>query len=200
MLLTGLVSGLLRRYELAQIRREQAEHAAAGRLAMGRGSYGHFRLIVYPGDDEVRVTIGRYCAIAQEVLFMPGGNHRLDWASGYPFRGRYRLPGAFEDGHPASRGPITVGNDVWIGHGARVLSGATIGNGAVVGAAAVVAGEVRPYAIVVGNPAREVRRRFTDEQIERLERLAWWDWPEQRVVESVDLLNGPVEEVLAQAA
>jgi acetyltransferase-like isoleucine patch superfamily enzyme len=166
---------------------------------VGRGSYGDFRVIAYAGDDDLGVTIGRYCAIGQDVLFMPGGNHRVDWASGYPFRGRYRLPGAFEDGHPASGGPITVGNDVWIGRGARILSGTTIGNGAVVGASAVVAGDVRPYAIVVGNPALEVRRRFRDEQIEALERLAWWDWPEQRVVESAGLLNGPVEELLAQA-
>lgn len=118
-----------------------------------------------------------------------GGNHRPDWVSTYPFRFMLDLPGALEDGHPATKGDIEVGHDVWIGRGARIMSGVTVGNGAVVGAAAVVAGDVRPYAIVVGNPAREVRRRFGEEAIAALERIAWWDWPDERIVEAVPLLS-----------
>jgi acetyltransferase-like isoleucine patch superfamily enzyme len=195
---TRLIDGLVERHEQRRARREQAAHVAAGRLSIGLGTYGPFRLLVHRGDENTRVTIGRYCAIGRDVLFIPGSNHRVDWASSYPFRVRYQLPGRFEDGHPASRGPIVVGNDVWIGHGARILSGVRIGDGAVVSAAAVVATDVRPYAIVAGNPAREARRRFSDEQVEALERLAWWDWPEQRILDSVALLNGPVEALLAR--
>jgi acetyltransferase-like isoleucine patch superfamily enzyme len=72
------------------------------------------------------------------------------------------MSGAFQDGHPTTKGDIVIGNDVWIGRGATVLSGVHVANGAVIGAKAVVTQDVRPFAIVVGNPAREVRRRFTD--------------------------------------
>jgi hypothetical protein len=67
----------------------------------------------------------------------------------------------------------------------------TIGDGAVIGAGSVVARDVRPYAVVVGNPASEVSRRFTDEQIDALERLRWWDWPIERILEQVPLLCSP---------
>jgi hypothetical protein len=108
------------------------------------------------------------------------------------------LPGAFEDGMPASRGPIIIGNDVWIGRNAMILSGVTVGNGAVVGAEAVVTRDVRPYAVVAGNPAREVRRRFTDEQVDALQELRWWDWPDSGIRDVVHLLNGaPVDELIA---
>ena len=100
------------------------------------------------------------------------------------------LPGAGADGHPTTRGDITIGNDVWIGRGATVLSGVTVADGAVIGAGAVVAKDVPPYAIVVGNPARVVRYRFSDEVIEALLRIRWWEWPdaviEQRVSELCD--------------
>ena len=99
-------------------------------------------------------------------------------------------PGAYADGHPHSKGDIEIGHDVWIGREARVLSGVRVGDGAVIGAYAVVARDVRPYAIVVGNPAREVRRRFTDAQCEALLAIAWWNWPEERILANIDQLNG----------
>ncbi|MBP0618123.1 DapH/DapD/GlmU-related protein [Jiella mangrovi] len=72
---------------------------------------------------------------------------------------------------------VKIGHDVWIGHGATILPGVTIGNGAVVGAGAVVSRDVAPYTIVGGVPARLIRRRFSETVAERMERLAWWDWP-----------------------
>src|SRR6202035_4147784 len=87
-------------------------------------------------------------------------------------------------------GDVKIGNDAYIGRGAMVLSGVTIGDGAVVGARAVVTRDVRPYAVVVGNPAREVRRRFSDEVVEALLRIRWWDWPDEVVAERVHELNG----------
>jgi virginiamycin A acetyltransferase len=71
------------------------------------------------------------------------------------------------------------------------MSGVTIGDGAVVGTKAVVTKDVRPYAIVGGNPAREIGRRFSDEQVEALLRIRWWDWPTEKVAEHVDLLSNP---------
>lgn len=159
---------------------------------MGRGSYadGGPEVIRYQGDNEA-VTIGAYCSIAAGVKFFPGGNHRADWVSTYPFRVKLTLPGAYTDGHPYSKGPITVGNDVWIGRDATILSGVTIGDGAVIGANSVVTKDVRPYAVVVGNPAHEVRRRFTDAQVDELLAIRWWDRSEEEIAEWVPLLSSP---------
>jgi carbonic anhydrase/acetyltransferase-like protein (isoleucine patch superfamily) len=101
------------------------------------------------------------------------------------------LPGAHEDGFTHGRGDIVVGSDTWVTNGVTVMSGVTIGDGAVVGTKAVVAKDVRPYAVVVGNPAREIRRRFSDEQVDALLRIRWWDWPTEKVKEHVELLTSP---------
>ncbi len=146
------------------------------RLTMGRCSYGDPLVATFPGDS-AHVRIGAFCSIGPDVILMDGGDHRTDWVSTFPFRARLGLPGAYEDGHPRSRGDIEVGNDVWIGRGARVRSGVSIGNGAVVASYAVVTRDVRPYAVVAGVPAREVRRRFSDEHVQALQRIAWWEWP-----------------------
>jgi acetyltransferase-like isoleucine patch superfamily enzyme len=167
-------------------------------LTMGRHSYGKPYVRAYRAD-KARVSIGNFVSIAEEVTFLVGGEHRPEWVTTFPLRAMLRLPGAWADGHPATRGEINVGHDVWIARGSTILSGVTIGNGAVIGASSVVRRDVRPYAIVMGNPAREVKRRFNDEQVEQLEALRWWDWPDERIKASVDLLNGAsVEEFLAQ--
>ncbi len=166
---------------------------------MGTQSYGDPLVLAYEGDT-ARVTVGAYCSLGQDVTFMVGGAHRVDWVSTFPFRARYGMPGAFTDGHPATRGDIVVGSDVWIARDALVLSGVTVGHGAVVASRSVVTKDVRPYAVVAGNPAREVRRRFPDEQIDALLRIAWWDWPEGRVLEHVDsLCAGDVDAFIRRA-
>jgi acetyltransferase-like isoleucine patch superfamily enzyme len=167
----------------ARLVRDVVEQAlySSERLTMGRCSYGEPLVATFPGDT-ARVRIGSFCSIGPDVILMDGGDHRTDWISTFPFRARLELPGAYEDEHPISRGDVEIGNDVWIGRGARVRSGVKIGDGAVVGAYAVVTRDVRPYAVVVGVPAREVRRRFTDEQVQALRRIAWWEWPMDAIV------------------
>lgn len=170
----------------------------AARLTMGRHSYAKPRVIAYPWDT-AHITIGAFCSISPDVTFMLGGNHRPSCVSTYPFRIRLGLPGAEEDGSAASKGDIVVGNDVWIGSGAVILSGVRIGDGAVIGARAVVASDVRPYAVVVGNPAREIRRRFSDPQVAALLEIAWWDWPMDRILEHVPELCSPAVDAFIAA-
>jgi acetyltransferase-like isoleucine patch superfamily enzyme len=171
----------------------------AGVVVMGRYTIGAPKVRTFAGDTS-RVFIGSFGLIGERVEFIPGGLHRADWVSTFPFRWIFRLPGALEDGHPTTKGDIVIGNDVWICTGALVLSGVTIGNGAIVGADAVVTSDVRPYAVVAGNPAREVSRRFSDEQIDALERICWWDWPIEAILQRVDLLCSPDVDALIKIA
>ena len=152
-----------------------------------------------------RLIIGRYCAIASGVRFlMPGANHADLGPSTFPF-GIFGEPWAERTmdlvmGAP-SRGDTVVGNDVWLGYQALVLPGVTIGHGAIVAAASVVAADVPPYAIVGGNPARVVRRRYEDHDVERLLRAAWWDWPVELVTEHArTIMSGAPEELERIAA
>ena len=82
-----------------------------------------------------------------------------------------------------SRGDTVVGNDVWFGYRATVMPGVGIGDGAIIAAGAVVTSDVPPYTIVGGNPAKVIRRRFDDADVDRLRRAAWWDWPVGLVTE-----------------
>jgi acetyltransferase-like isoleucine patch superfamily enzyme len=173
---------------IGTLRRDEA--VAAGRVVIGPHSYGTFRVRIGKGERG-RVQIGDYCSIAQGVEFSLGGNHRVDWVSTYPFRVILGMEGAWTDGHPRPEGEIVVGNDVWIGAEALILPGVTIGDGAVIAGRAVVTRDVAPYAIVGGVPAREIRRRFSDEQIKGLLELQWWSWPEEVVRAHVDLLSSP---------
>ena len=125
-----------------------------------------------------KLTIGRFCQIADGVLFITASaNHRYDGFSSFPFA---VFDGGFDEARASLPGPgadTVIGHDVWIGQGARTLPGARIGSGAIIGAGAVVAGQVPPYAVVVGNPGRVMRRRFDDRTIAQLLEVAWWDWP-----------------------
>ncbi len=183
-------------YTLRQETMTWEELSSSGRLRIGRHSYGRPTVFVYPGD-EGGISIGSFVSIAHGVEVFVGGNHRIDWVSTFPFRFVFDLPGSLEDGLPASKGNIVVGSDVWIGKGAKILSGVVIGDGAVVGAYSVVSRSVRPYAVVVGNPAREVKRRFTDEHVDALQRAAWWDWAMEDIMAAVPLLSSPkVDELI----
>ena len=135
------------------------------------------------------VTVGKYSSINGGTRILLGGGDHPDWVSTYPFRIRYDLPGAYGDNQPSSRGPITIGNDVWIGYDVVIQSGVTIGDGAVVATGSMVPKDVAPYAMVGGNPAKQFNWGFDEPSREALLRIRWWDWPDEKVLANVDLLN-----------
>jgi hypothetical protein len=90
---------------------------------------------------------------------------------------------------PITNGDVVIGNDVWIGSNATIMSGVTIADGAVVGTDSCVTRDVRPYAIVAGNPAIELRLRFDDATIGRLLEMRWWEWSDERIGANADLLS-----------
>jgi len=123
------------------------------------------------------VDLGRYCAIARETVFQEP-NHEMAQPS-LQIRLYDRLLDS--DLRPASKGPITVGSDVWIGARATILSGVEIGDGAVIGAGAIVTDDVDPYAVVAGVPAKRIKWRFPEPVREKLLDLEWWEWDERTI-------------------
>ncbi len=89
---------------------------------------------------------------------------------------------------PKTKGDVVIGNDVWLGNGAFILSGVTIGDGAVIGARSVITRNVAPYSITAGNPAKLYRFRFDEQQIAELLKIAWWEWPFEKIKEAWPLL------------
>ncbi len=130
------------------------------------------------------LKIGKYCSIAGDVTIYLGGEHHTDWISTYPFNKIFSEANHIE-GHPWSRGDVIIGNDVWIGTGAFIRSGVTIGSGAVIGAKSVVTKNINPYEIVVGNPAKPIKKRFSDEVISDLLSIEWWNWPHEKITEEI---------------
>ena len=149
----------------------------------------------YPECNGDRLVIGKFCSIACGAKFLfNAANHALGSLSTYPFpifleewgleADAASIAGAWDN-----RGDIVIGNDVWIGYEAVILSGVTIGDGAIVASRAVVTGDIPPYTIVGGIPARTIRRRFSDEMIAKLLEVKWWDWPEEKIKENLTAIQ-----------
>ncbi|MFP1915312.1 Vat family streptogramin A O-acetyltransferase [Lonsdalea quercina] len=138
----------------------------------------HFPFI---GD---KLIIGKFCAIAKGVQFiMNGANHKLSGFSSFPF---YIFGNGWEKATPQPgdlpyKGDTIIGNDVWIGYKALIMPGVKIGNGAIISSMAVVTTDVPAYTIVGGNPAKVIKKRFSDEIVAELEQLAWWDWSVEKI-------------------
>ena len=145
----------------------------------------HFPFI---GD---KLIIGKFCAIAKGVQFiMNGANHKLAGFSTFPF---YIFGNGWEKAMPKPgdlpyKGDTIIGNDVWIGYKALIMPGVKIGNGAIISSQAVVTTDVPAYTIVGGNPAKVIKKRFPDEVVAELEKLAWWDWPIDQITKHLSAI------------
>ncbi len=157
----------------------------------------------YPECNHDKLIIGKFCSIACGAKFIfNAANHTLGSLSTYPFPiyfEEWELPtdvGSIAQAWD-NHGDIVVGNDVWIGYEAVILSGVTIGDGAIIGTRALVTKDVPPYTIVGGTPAKPIRKRFDDETIEKLRRLSWWDWDEEKIRRSLPaIMSGELDALL----
>ncbi|MEO0752077.1 MAG: CatB-related O-acetyltransferase [Pseudomonadota bacterium] len=150
---------------------------------------------------EAKLIIGKFCQIAHGVTFITSeANHRYDGFSTYPFAVFDGGIGSDRPSLPKDSADTVIGHDVWLGRGAKVLPGAQIGPGVIVGAGAVVGGKVAPYSVIIGNPARVIRKRFEDAVIQRLLALAWWDWPIETILSHEAAICGADLSILEAAA
>ena len=150
----------------------------------------------YPINHE-RLIIGKFCSIACGTKFLFNcANHTLRSPSTYTF------PLFYEDWNLEksnvsdawdNKGDIIIGNDVWIGYEAIIMAGVHIGDGAIIATRAVVTKDIPPYTIVGGIPANPIRKRFSDDIIQKLEILKWWDWPIEKIHQKLPyILNGDI--------
>ena len=157
------------------------------RTKVSECSFGDYSYIVSDADI-IYATVGKFCSIAAHTRINPG-NHPLERVALSHFTYRSSAYGLGEDDAEFFQWRrdhhITLGHDVWIGHGAILLPGVSVGNGAAIGAGAVVSKDVPPFAIVVGVPGRVLRYRFAPEIIAALERIAWWDWPHEKLAKGL---------------
>ena len=149
------------------------------------------------------VIIGNFVGFADNVSIDTGGEHNMKAITTYPFH-HFDMFKKYVEGMPnnsaLSKGPVVIGNDVWVGEGARILSGVTIGDGAVIGSRAVVTKNIPPYAIAVGVPAKVLKYRFSPEVIEKLLRIKWWNWPIQKILDNARVLVSEDLEALFRIA
>ncbi len=132
--------------------------------------------------DTATLTIGAFCSFAEGSKILLASEHRPEWITTYPLPLlNHDLPNIQEC--VGTKGDVIIGSDVWVGMHAIILSGVTIGDGAVIGAGAIVTKDVEPYAIVAGNPARLIRFRFEPEVCNALQKIAWWNWPIEKIKE-----------------
>lgn len=141
-----------------------------------------------------RLIIGKFCSIATGVKFMMGGTqgHNYEWISAYPLDflddnfDNYNL--VAPKGHKF-KGDTLIGNDVWIGAESMIMPGVQIADGAVIGARSLITKAIGPYEIWAGNPARLIKKRFTEEEIHKLLKIKWWDWDLNKIKKNLALIR-----------
>jgi virginiamycin A acetyltransferase len=121
---------------------------------------------------------------------MNGANHLTDAITSYPFAiFGHEWEHAMDGKQYPNKGNTVIGNDVWIGYHSTIMAGVKVGDGAIIGTNSNVTKDVEPYTIVGGNPAKEIRKRFTLEQIKILLDLQWWNWKIEKITSNLHHLT-----------
>lgn len=156
-------------------------------LKIGRGTvtFSKDSLHVYCWDPKVKVHIGRYCAIADKVNIIAGGEH--DIKSLMVVHYIWDIDKYYDKAYAGAKGDVEIGSDVWIAFNTVILSGVKIGHGAVIGAGSVVVKDIPPYAVAAGNPAKVIRYRYSKSEIEKLLKIKWWNWTEEKIESNLKL-------------
>lgn len=186
----GLREPRLRDYWPEKKRRDQAPLLG---IEIGRYSYGADleRMNHYRVEDEP-LTIGSFCSIGPDVAFFAHTDHSIERTTTAPphFFGATKAEGYL------FKGPIIVGNDVWIGQRSMIMANVRIGDGAVISAGSVVTKDVAPYTVVGGVPAVLIKARFPVEVVRGLLEVSWWDWDHDKLRANRDVLTGRPEALL----
>ena len=148
--------------------------------------------------NQDRLINGKFCSIACGAKFLfNSANHTLKSLSNYTFPLFFEEWGLDKKNVVSAwdnKGDIIIDNDVWIGYEAVIMAGVHIGDGAVIAARAVVTKDVPPYTIVGGTPAKKIRMRFEAETIAKLQQIQWWNWPVEKIRQSLPyIMNGTVD-------
>ena len=138
-----------------------------------------------PGQE--KLYMGRFCSIGERVEFIINRDHDYKCVTSSMLSNKYIFP--WKPANLIQKGDIVIGNDVWIGMDVRILHGVTIGDGAVIGAGAIVTNDIPPYAIVAGNPAKLIKYRFSQDIIDKLLKIQWWNWPLYKVYDNMSELD-----------
>ncbi len=148
-----------------------------------------------------KLIIGKFCMIASDVKFiMNGANHLTNSLTTYPFAifgngWEHAMDGKI---YP-QKGNINIGNDVWIGYNATIMAGVTIGDGAIIATNSTVIKDVAPYSIVGGNPAIEIKKRFSEDTISKLLELKWWNWDIEKITKNIqNLTDNKIEKLIEE--
>ena len=166
-------------------------------MSYGRHTYG--RIQTHSWNEGAKLRVGNFSSIASNVHVYLGGNHRFDWVTTYPFghTNKHIFDKFDGKGHPATKGDVVIGNDVWLGENVTIMSGVHIGDGAVIANNSHVVKNVEPYSLVGGNPAKLIKYRFNPEQIKKLLEIKWWDWDDTKINNSTQLLcNENIDEFI----
>lgn len=165
-------------------------------IKIGEGTYSG-RVYVGIYNPNIRLIVGEYCSIAGDVSFLLGGNHNKGWVTTYPFPAFWKEACHIKV-ERESKGDIIIGNDVWIGYRCTILSGSKLSDGVIVGAGSIVTAQnYPPYSIIAGNPAKVIGYRFSQEVIDSLVELKWWNWTQDKIKQNLDILcSENIEEFL----
>lgn len=156
------------------------------KITVGKGTYGILDIKKYGGQN-CNLNIGNYCSIANDCVFLLGGEHDYNRISSYPFKAKY-----FREPESKNNGDIIIKDDVWIGYGSTILSGVTIGQGAIIGAKSVVAKDVPPYAIFANG--KIIKYRFDENIINKLLQIDYSKMDEKFIKKNIELLYKDVNE------